>query len=409
MLSTFIIQSRLDNDFYNFTMGQLVWKHYRDVRVTYRFTCRTQGAKLGRLINPAKFVKEIDAVRYMRLGPAERTYLESLDLFEAGYLDFLEQLTLPAVAYRVIDGDIDIEYSGPWAEAIFWETPILAIVQEMVNRERAFGHEAVHAVEAEHRLARKINVLRQHPEVRFTEFGTRRRASYSWQRHTVEQMQAKLTQQVLGTSNVHLAMELGLRPSGTMAHQLFMVTTALEHAAGATHPIAASQDKVLDLFEEMYGAKNGGKLLIFLPDTFGSDTALSLLTTERLERWAGMRQDSGDPFEFGEKLIALYASHGIDPCTKTVIFSDGLDVDTMVALQERFGTRIQVGFGWGTNLTNDWGLPSLSIVIKPIMANGYFAAKLSDNLDKATGDPAAIEQLKAEADYHVTFHMTPVV
>ncbi len=409
MLTDRIIQSLLDNDFYNFTMGQLIWQHFATVDVSYRFINRTRGgADLATLVDPHEFDSQVQAVRKLRFGNQELAYLRTLGIFDEGYLAYLRNLELPVVTLNVRDGELGIDYHGPWAAAILWETPLLAIVNELAARTLGSGREAQIEAEARRRFEAKLVTLKASPDVKFVEFGTRRRASFAHQRWVLQRLAAEVPAQLLGTSNVELARQTGLTPMGTMAHQLFMVTTALEAAAGSDHPIATSQAKVLDLFEAEYGGVRGGKLLTFLPDTFGTETSLALLEPSRAARWAGFRQDSGDPFEVGERLITYWEQGGIDPQAQSLMFSDGLDLDLMKRLAARFGNRTNVAFGWGTNLTNDTPVPPLSIVIKPVAANGYAVAKLSDNLAKATGEAATIASLKQEAGYHVTFRMATV-
>ena len=404
-----IITSRLDNDLYAFTMGQLIWKHYPKVDVAYRFICRTAGLGLARLIDLAELNYELAAARDLAMTRQESAYLGTLGWFELAYLTCLADLELPLIEVKVKGDDLDLSYHGPWSAALFWETQVLAIIQELINRQRSIGIKEPLAQQGERRLRSKIRTLATHPDIAITEFGTRRRASFAWQKHALQELMAHAPNALSGTSNVKLAMDLGLRPSGTMAHQLFMVTTTLAQAECQSRPIAVSQEAVMRQFEDMYGGRHEGKLLIFLPDTYGTPTALGLIGSDQAARWAGIRQDSGDPFAIGKLVLDFYGRHGIDARDKTLVFSDGLDLPTILALQRSFVGRIKVGFGWGTNLTNDFGLPGVSMVIKPVTANGEPCAKLSDNLDKATGLPQTIRRLKAEAHYATDFHLAPVV
>jgi nicotinate phosphoribosyltransferase len=406
-MKSYIVSSRLDNDFYNFTMAQLVWRHYPEVEVTYEFTNRTRSIRTAELVDLAELRAEIDHVRALRFTADELAYLGSLKTFDPAYLRFLATSRLPQVELCERDGQITVRTTGRWATAIFWETPLLAIINELANRARSGKNEVEILADADRRLDAKIAQIAAHPRIKLVEFGTRRRFSATWQRHVTQRLQAELPGQLSGTTNVALAHELGLTPFGTMAHQLFMVTTALAEAAGSIHPIAESQATVLDLFEAEFGQIDNGRLLKFLPDTYGSDTALSLLEPERAARWSGLRQDSGDPFEMLQSYIDYYRSIGIDPTTKVIMPSDGLTAELMIGLDERFGDQTILPFGVGTYLTNDTQIHPLSIVIKPIMANGHPCAKLSDNIAKATGDPATIERRRQEVDYHASYRLQP--
>jgi nicotinate phosphoribosyltransferase len=194
--------------------------------------------------------------------------------------------------------------------------------------------------------------------------------------------------QMLGTSNTAMAMQYGLLPIGTLAHEMYMVLAGV--MAQSEDTIRASHNRVLQEWWEEYG----WGLSIALTDTYGSDFFFRDMTAEQARAWKGLRQDSGDPIAFGEKAIAFYERHGIDPCEKLIVFSDGLDLGTIVKLADHFAGRIRVSFGWGTNLTNDVGFEALSLVIKVIEVNGYRTVKLSDNLAKATGEAADIERFK---------------
>jgi nicotinate phosphoribosyltransferase len=185
-----------------------------------------------------------------------------------------------------------------------------------------------------------------------------------------------------------MAMQYGLLPMGTMAHELFMVMAGMMAESDAT--IRASHNRVL----QEWWAEYGSGLSTALTDTYGSDFFFRDMTAAQACVWKGLRQDSGDPIAFGEKAIAFYKRHGIDPRDKFIVFSDGLDLGTIVKLADHFAGRIRVSFGWGTNLTNDLGFEALSLVIKVIEANGRCTVKLSDNLAKATGNAPDIERFK---------------
>ena len=142
----------------------------------------------------------------------------------------------------------------------------------------------------------------------------------------------------------------------------------------------------------------GGNLLIVLPDTFGTESFLRD-APDWVADWTGFRPDSAPPIEGGERVIAWWKEKGRDPREKRLVFSDALDVDTIEHTYHHFRDRVRMSFGWGTNLTNDFrdcapvpnaGLRAISLVCKVSEVEGRPAVKLSDNPNKASGDPAEI-------------------
>jgi len=395
-----IINSRLDNDFYQFTMAQLIHENWHDMKVRYEFRNRTFSVPLGQRISLTQLKAEIEHVRQLKFTKAEINYLRGTGYFAQGFLNWLE-LTheLPPVQVWMENGHLKIEYEGDWQDAVFWETILLSLVSELYCQKYGI-------LEAEGilRLHEKIRYLKQKGNLHFVEFGTRRRWSQEWQERVTSAMVNEFDGgQLLGTSNVLLAQTYGLYPVGTMAHQLFMVM-----AAGLTTDTSASlptaQKIVMDAWGERY--HEFPELMCLLPDTYGTKTLLDNYPTEDLQKWKAMRQDSGDPFEIGEYMIQKYNEGGVT--RPVIVFSDGLDLRTMDLLYDRFNERAVVKFGWGTNLTNDLGFQSLSLVIKPKTANGYPCVKLSDNIAKATGDSGEIERYKKLAGYAVEYEKAAV-
>jgi nicotinate phosphoribosyltransferase len=239
----------------------------------------------------------------------------------------------------------------------------------------------------------KVERLRTMPEIRISDFGTRRRHSFLWQRWCVEALKEGIGQSFTGTSNVLLAMDTDLEALGTNAHELPMVLAAL---APNDEAVRAAPYKVLEDWQSYYN----GNLLIVLPDAFGT-AAFLRDAPDWVANWTGFRPDSAPPIEGGEKIIAWWKEKGKDPREKLLIFSDGLDVDAIEEAYHHFKGRVRMSFGWGTNLTNDFegcapvdnpGLEPISIVCKVSEANGRPAVKLSDNPRKATGTPSEIER-----------------
>jgi nicotinate phosphoribosyltransferase len=282
------------------------------------------------------------------------------------------------------DDQLHLVHKGEWAAAVFWETMLLAIINELYYRSLGLDLELL-GTEGRRRLDFKTQLLQGRPDIRFVEFGTRRRFSRTWQAEVTRTLQRELPDQLLGTSNVALARELGLNPAGTMAHQMFMVVTARHLGAGSPDPIASAQAEVLDRWEQAYGDWRGGQLLTLLPDTYGSPTFYRNLEPERLERWRAVRQDSGDPFAEGQRWLAYLRSMGQNPTDFRLVPSDGLTVGTMAQLAGTFVDQVDLSFGWGTNLSNNLGPAPLSMVIKPAKTGGQRCVKLSDNAAKATG------------------------
>ena len=386
-----MITSLLDNDLYNFTMGQLAWNHFARTNVRYAFKNRTLSVRLGEFIHLEHLREAITAVRELRFSREELEFLSSLDIFTDAYLTWLPSMRLPEVeVWTDKEGWLYVEYEGPWAEAVFWETPLLSMINHHYYSV-ALATATNPAREGEYRLGEKVDLLKNNPQLKFMEFGTRRRFSAGWQEQVLGRLLSECPQNVLGTSNVWLSMKHGIPCSGTMAHQLFMVA-----AATADGDIEFATGEILDLWEAQYGKHEN--MLIALPDTWGTAFFLNTVSSHFAEKWKGMRQDSGDPFLIGDWIVDFYGKMlptGTEG--KKIVFSDGLDVNTMLALGHHFEGRIDYAFGWGTDLTNDCGHAPLSLVIKPKEANGQPCVKLSDNFAKATGTPEQIAFYKALA------------
>ena len=236
---------------------------------------------------------------------------------------------------------------------------------------------------------------------KFVEFGTRRRFSQEIQSSLMTIMDNASglydSEALVGTSNVFLAKYFKLKPIGTMAHELPMVCAGLNDES--LYTLKHSHDKMLSQWYFLYGEE----LSIALTDTFGTDFFFKDFTKEKAIQWKGLRQDSGDPIEFGYKAIKFYKDKDIDPKTKLIVFSDGLNIDKIYEIVKEFKGKIQIVFGWGNNLTNDVGAEPLSIVVKAINADGRPLVKLSDNIAKALGDPKIIEKYKRAFGYESTY------
>ena len=418
-LSGPIIRSRLEPDFYKFTMGQLIWRRYRDVETTFSLRNRTPKAKLGEVIDLGELREQMDHARSLSFTNSELHYLRGTNeyqqrMFDEDFLEFLRGLRLPDYHVERRGRDLDLSFTGSWAEVTYWETIALSIVNETYYRTllrgvSVFEREAIIA-EGVGRLKQKIDVLRSRPDVHFSDFGTRRRFSGVWQHYIVETLAAELNHGALqgpflGTSNTYTAMTTGVVPMGTAAHELPMVIAGIMDR-GDDDPewLRRAQRQVIDDWWEQYG----WGLSIFLPDTFGTDFFFTVVSDDDLRRWKGLRWDSGDLQAFGERVINAYRQRGIDPTEKMLVASDALDLPVILDAQGRFGGRLRMSYGWGTGLTNDlldnvmvgdrWFGP-MSLVIKPTRANGRGLVKLSDNPAKAIGEPRDVERYKRAANY----------
>jgi nicotinate phosphoribosyltransferase len=387
-------------DLYKATMSQIAYEKHPDVGVTFELKNRN-AESLFAYVEPKVLQERLGIIAQRGFSHEELTYLSTLKnnddpLFSAEYLSYLAEKPLPQVAVGVNEFSLQlhVEAQDDWPLVSFWETVVMAEINELYFETYLERH-GISATdlydEGDARLTEKIETLQANPDIKFADFGTRRHFSYRWQKHVVERLAKELPGQFLGSSNIGLSSELGMQPIGTFAHEMPMVYAAIADKQGDN--IRASHGQMLDDWYERYGEK----LSIALTDTFGSDFFFEDFGTERAAAWRGVRHDSGDPVAFGEKTIAFYAEHGIDPSSKTIVFSDGLDINDIVKLHEHFAGRINVVFGWGTSLTNDLGLPALNIVMKAVEADGAATVKLSDVATKHTGDPATIEK------YHHVF------
>jgi nicotinate phosphoribosyltransferase len=414
-----IIRSRLEPDFYKFTMGQLIWRKYRDIDATFSFKNRTPQARIGEVVDVGELREHFDHARSLMFTNSELHYLRGTNeyqqrMFDEEYLAFLRQLRLPDYRLERNGSDLDVTFSGRWGEVTYWETIALSIINEtyyrtLVRTLSRFEQEAIFA-EGIRRLRHKIEVMRRRPDIAFSDFGTRRRFSRAWQHYVDETLMQELNRgsfegQFLGTSNTYAAMTTGLVPMGTAAHELPMIIAGtLDTGDPDPEWLRRAQRQVLDDWWEQYG----WGLSIFLPDTFGTDFFFTVVTDEDLRRWKGFRWDSGDVFQFGERVIKAYEQIGVDPNDKMLVASDALDLPIILDVQDQLGGRIRLSYGWGTGLTNDlldnvmvgdrWFGP-MSLVVKPIRANGRGLVKLSDNPAKAVGHPDDVARYKRAAAY----------
>ncbi|EJG1708678.1 nicotinate phosphoribosyltransferase [Vibrio parahaemolyticus] len=390
LFSSRIIQSALDFDVYKVNMMSAVAALYPDAMVSYKFIVRSEE-DLSELLPEVK--AEVLKLQDVRFTEDEIAYMKRV----APYLkpEFVEALRhfrfnpQSDVSFHnktMSDGSsqLRITINGLWKETILYETIIMSIVSEVRSRQRwsDIPFEQFQTV-----LEDKVRYLKAELERRnitnfkFADMSTRRRFSFQAQRTMLEYLSKELPQCLTGTSNYHLARELALTPIGTVAHEWFMGHQALVN-------VRDSQKIALQRWQKMFN----GALGIALTDTIGIDAFLKDFDEELSNAYVGVRHDSGCPFTWGEKMIAHYESLGIDPMTKTLVFTDGLNFEQALDICEHFQGRVQVSFGIGTSLANDMGnyvndqgeaYQPLSIVIKMVTCNGSPVAKISDEPEKA--------------------------
>jgi nicotinate phosphoribosyltransferase len=396
------IRSLLDTDFYKLLMLQMIWGLYPDVQATFSLTNRRKSVRLADEIDEKELRDQLDHARTLRFSKKEmiwlagNTFYGRAQIFSPEFLSWLREFQLPAYELTKEDGQFILEFPGPWMHTTMWEIPALAILSELRSRAALkknmgrFTLDVIYA-RAKAKLWSKVERLAQLPELRISDFGTRRRHSFLWQRWCVEALKEGLNEKFIGTSNVLLAMNGDLEAIGTNAHELPMVYAAL---AKDDDDLVAAPYRVLRDWQRYYG----GNLLIVLPDTFGTESFLRH-APDWVAEWKGFRPDSAPPIEGGERLIQWWRSKGQDPRQKLLVFSDALDADTIEATYRHFEGRVRMSFGWGTNLTNDFagcapkpndGLKAISLVIKVTEVNGRPAVKLSDNPQKALGEPGEV-------------------
>ena len=403
-----IVRSLIDTDFYKLLMCQSVFRNRPDTTVTFSLINRTASVRLAELIDEGELREQLDHVRSLRLTRGESTWLRGntfygkRQMFRPDFMEWFEAMRLPPYHLEKVDGQYELTFEGKWPEVMLWEIPALAVIMELRSRAvlekmGRFELQVLYA-RAMTKLWEKIGRLREVPNLKIADFGTRRRHSFLWQDWAVQAMIEGLGHAdeggaFTGTSNCLIAMRREVEAIGTNAHELPMVYAALarddERLAQAPYQVLA------DWHEE-----HDGNLRVILPDTFGTKGFLAHAPAW-LASWTGIRIDSGDPVEGAETAIAWWRAQGEDPREKLVIFSDGLDVDEIIALKARFAGRVKVSFGWGTLLTNDFrglapddALAPFSLVCKAVAADGRPTVKLSDNPLKAMGPPEEIERYK---------------
>lgn len=368
-----VITSLLDTDLYKFTMQQTVYHQFPNAQeVEFHFKCRTKDVNLVQHI--PEINRQLDWLCQLNFQQEELNYLRSLRYVKSDYADFLNLFHLQRKYVEVValnDEEIDVVIKGPWLHTILFEVPVLAIVNEIYFRNTQNKETFL---EGEKRLNDKIQVVKtaNNKDFFFSDFGTRRRYSYEWQDKVVKKLKKEIPDNFTGTSNVYFAMKYNLIPIGTMAHEYLQACQALGPR------LRDSQKFALEKWVQEYR----GDLGIALTDVVGIDAFLNDFDLYFCKLFDGVRHDSGDPYEWAEKMLAHYKTMKIDAKTKSFVFSDSLDFPKALDLYKTFGDKAKTFFGIGTNLTNDLGYKPINIVLKMTECNGSPVAKISDAAGK---------------------------
>ena len=374
-----IITSLLETDLYKFSMGQAIYHQFPSYTTTWTFKCRNKDVHFtDEMVEEIK--RQLRLYCDLRFNENELEYLRSIKWIQNSYVDFL-RLWQPRFEDFTITTDAEcglgIETSGTWLNTSMYEIPTLAIVNEVYFRMQYDYDDLLESFKE--RLDKKFEDVRsnRYNLGTFSEFGLRRRLSRQAQELAVEKFShlhdGKDTQcksNFIGTSNVYLAMKFGITPVGTMAHEWIMCTGQGNHK----HNPAYSNWYALDAWVREYGVLNG----IALTDTITTDCFLRDFQLTYATLFSGVRHDSADPIEWGEKMIEHYKALDIDPMTKTLLFSDSLNFEKAAAIADHFKGKAKVAFGIGTYIANDTNVPALNIVMKTTFCNGQDVAKLSD-------------------------------
>ncbi len=371
-----IIESLMDTDRYKLSMQKTFLHHHPGAFAKYRFKCRSFGADISGYADEIR--EEVASLDSLRFSAQELDYLRTIPSLTGDYLDFLRIFRLDDsfVHIDTLGPELVIEVEGPIVHTMLFELYVLQIVQEVFTRNQ-YPEEGY--TEAERRLEQKIAYLRENPAARgfrYADFGGRRRESRQWHDYTVQRQAEALPGTFLGTSNMWLAMKHGLTPIGTMAHEYLQAFQALGPRLLDSQKIAL----------ETWVKEFRGDLGVALTDVVGMDAFLRDLDLYFAKLFDGFRHDSGCPYQWTEKLVRRLKELQIDPRTKTAVYSDGLTVESAVALYGAVKESIIPFFGIGTHLTNDFGRPPLNLVMKMVECNGQPVAKISDSPGKCMCD-----------------------
>lgn len=381
-----IVVSLLDTDLYKFNMDQVIFHKHTDLCGQYYFKCRNKGVVFTpEMVEEIK--EQVDHLCTLTFTKEELDYLRSIRFIKNDYVEFL-RLWHPIRDYVTVElsdeGGLSVVVDGPLFSAMQFEIYLLEIINEVYFRMN-YDYEELKRSASE-RLDKKIEAFNNGTYTfSFAEFGCRRRLSREWEDEVVRRL-AFETKNCVGTSNVYLAMKYNITPIGTYAHEYVQMYQGIDEI-----PLSYTNHYAMRDWYDEYKGDNGTALT----DTLTTDLFLLDFDRSMVNNYTGVRHDSGDPYEWGEKIIAHYKSYGVDPKTKLLLFSDSLDFDRAQALYDYFKDKTKVSFGIGTFCSNDTCKEALNIVIKLQYVNGAPVAKISDASGKSmTQDNEYMQYLK---------------
>lgn len=389
-----IVVSLLDTDLYKFNMNQVIFHKHTDLNGEYYFKCRNQG-----VVFTQEMLEEINAqIDYLcrlRFTREELDYLRSIRFIKNDYVEFL-RLWHPIREYVSTglseEGELSVVVNGPLFSAMQFEIYLLEIINEVYFR-MSYDYEQLRR-SAQERLDAKIKAFQDGIYTfRYAEFGCRRRLSREWENVVIRRFTTE-TDACIGTSNVYFAKKYGIKPIGTYAHEFVQMYQGIDYI-----PLAYTNQYAMRDWYDEYDGDNGTALT----DTLTTDLFLMDFNRAMVNNYSGVRHDSGDPYEWGEKILAHYEKYGVDPRQKQLLFSDSLDFDRAQRLYDHFRNRTKVAFGIGTFCSNDTSEEPLNIVIKLQYVNGRPVAKLSDVEGKSMcRDPDYLEYLKGSVAFRLS-------
>lgn len=379
-----IIKHFTDNDLYKFSVMMAIQKLYPWSYVKYEFINR------GGTLFPDGFAKrlkkEVEGMANLKMTKSEKKYIEKrCYFFDPAFIDFLEgyQYDPEEVHIEQIGGDLKVYIEGYWYRTVLWEVPLMAIISELYFIMK--GEEPQNIEEKAKQKAFGLSELKAD----YSDFGTRRRFSFDVQDRVVATLKENSGEFFKGTSNMYLAMKYNTTPIGTMPHEWFMYH-------GALFGYRAANMKALEAWVDVFQ----GSLGITLTDTYTTDAFFDTFSLKQAKLFDGVRCDSGDVLEFTDKAIKFYTENRIDPASKTIVYSDSLNLKEVKRIKEYVNGRVHDTYGIGTYFSNDVGVKPLNIVIKlsdvkPVKKAPFLhAVKLSDVAGKHTGNTKEIELSK---------------
>ncbi|MDO8520939.1 MAG: hypothetical protein Q7S52_02390 [bacterium] len=414
-----IVSSSLENDFYKFSMGQFIFHRYPDTIVEFALNNRSKAIRFADEVDEGDLRHELDLARKVKSRKKEIAYLRGLRfvdhvvtyaprrtafprVFADDYLEFMSTYRLPAYQLtKTADGQYDIRFRGRWIDVTFWECIALRILNTLrvrtLMRRFSEAEQASVVLGARENVRGLIAFMLEHPSIKMVEFGFRRAAAPLWQDEVDDELtRALFPKQLLGISNVFLARKYGVPPSGTMAHELFMVLQGIFHDEDNRAGTMESHQRVLWEWDDEWK----GELSLALTDTYGSKYFFDNFPPELARRWRGFRQDSGDPVKFLDRAEDFLAKLNIPSLTKLNVPSDGLTEEIVLDVDVAAKGRFPIVNGWGTHVTfRVPRIPAASIVVKAVKAVDpkgieYELVKLSDNPAKARGTPEVLERVR---------------